>query len=98
MQTSRNARRARKFALVSFMLGGLIWGQANVGEISGQVSDASGSAVPNCAVTATHTQTGLKRSVKTQDNGIFVFAGLPEGTYEVRVEKEGFRPTQQSGV
>ena len=31
----------------------LAWGQSNVGEISGQVSDATGAAVPKCAVTAT---------------------------------------------
>src|SRR5437868_5462198 len=84
MHSCRGLRAAGNLtrALVSIALGcGLVWGQANVGEISGQVSDATGSAVPNCAVTATHTQTGLKRSVKTHDNGVFVLAGLPEGTY-----------------
>ena len=86
-------------ALASFALVcSLAWGQSNVGEISGQVSDATGAAVPGCAVTATHAQTGLKRSVVTQENGMFVFAALPEGTYNVRAEKEGFRPTEQTGV
>jgi hypothetical protein len=76
----------------------LAWGQSNVGEISGQVSDATGAAVPRCSVTATHTQTGLKRSVMTQDNGIFVFAALPEGKYNVTAEKPGFRSSEQTGV
>lgn len=34
----------------------------------------------------------------TLENGLYVFAGLPEGTYNVRVEKEGFRPTEQAWV
>ncbi len=49
-------------------------------------------------VTATNPQTGLKRTVKSQENGIYVFASLPEGTYNIRAEKEGFRPSEQSGA
>ena len=76
----------------------LAWSQSNVGEISGQVSDADRRAVPGCTVTATHTQTGLKRTVVTQDNGIFVFAALPEGKYNVVAEKQDFAPSEQTGV
>ena len=50
-----------RFVAVLAAATGLAWGQANVGEISGQVSDATGAAVPNCAVTATTAQTGFKR-------------------------------------
>jgi len=80
------------------LVAGLAWSQSNVGEISGQVSDASGAAVPGCAVTATHTQTGFKRTVLTQENGIYVFAALPEGKYNVVAEKQGFRASEQTGV
>src|SRR6266850_4779310 len=87
-----------RFAVVLAAATGLAWGQANVGEISGQVSDATGGAVPNCAITATNTLTGFKRSALTSESGLYVFAGLSEGTYTVRAQKEGFRPTQQTGV
>jgi hypothetical protein len=80
------------------LVAGLVWSQSNVGEISGQVSDASGAAVPACAVTATHTQTGFKRTVLTQENGIYVFAALPEGKYNIAAEKQGFRSSEQTGV
>src|SRR5229473_8103890 len=92
MHTPCCVRAAHKLAPAPLVLGlacGLLWGQANVGEISGQVSDSSSAAVPECAVTATHIQTGLKRTAKTQDNGIFVFAGLPEGTYDEAAKKAG---------
>ena len=52
------------------------WSQSNVGYISGSVTDSTGTAVPNCAVTATHTQTGQKQTVSTQDTGLYVFASL----------------------
>lgn len=76
----------------------VLWGQSNVGSISGEVTDSSGAAVPNGVVTATNVQTGLKRTMATQENGRYVFAGLPEGTYNIRVEKEGFRNSEQSAV
>src|SRR5207248_7227415 len=61
-------------------------------------TDASGAAVQNCNVTVMSLRTALKQTVITQENGLYVFASLPEGTYNVRVEKEGFRPTEQAGV
>src|SRR5215510_2039557 len=87
-----------RFGTALAVVTGLAWGQANVGEISGQVSDSTGAAVPNCAVTATNPQTGFKRSATTSEVGLYVFAGLPGGTYTVRAQKEGFRPVEQTGV
>ena len=87
-----------RFAVALAAVTGLAWGQANVGEISGQVTDSTGAAVPNCAVTATNSLTGFKRSAVTSEGGLYVFAGLSEGTYSVRAQKEGFRPTEQTGV
>src|SRR5262249_5243205 len=87
-----------KLVAVLVAAAGVAWGQANVGEISGQVSDSTGAAVPNCAVTATNPQTGFKRSAMTSEVGLYVFAGLPGGAYTVRAQKEGFRPVEQTGV
>src|SRR5438067_6750970 len=80
------------------VLASILWCQSNVGAISGEVTDSTGAAVPNAAVSATNPQTGFKRGVATQENGFYVFAGLPEGTYNIRVEKDGFRNSEQSGV
>ncbi|MCU1329898.1 MAG: Cna domain protein, partial [Bryobacterales bacterium] len=72
--------------------------QSNVGSISGAVVDASGASVAACQVTVTNPRTGLTRSVSTQESGIYVFASLPEGTYNVRAGKAGFRQVEQSDV
>jgi hypothetical protein len=72
--------------------------QSNVGFISGTVTDPSGAAVPGCTVTATNAQTGQKTTVETQETGLFVFASLPAGAYNLIVEKTGFRGSERSGL
>jgi len=66
--------------------------------IIGQVSDASGAAVPNAKVTVTNKDTGLRRSASTDDSGRFNFSQLKPGTYLVKVEAEGFESQQNDAV
>src|SRR5713101_4241313 len=66
--------------------------------IIGQVSDASGAAVPGATVTVTNKETGLRRSASTDDSGRFSFPQLKPGTYLVKVEAEGFEPLQNDAV
>ena len=66
--------------------------------IVGQVSDASGAAVPGATVTIHNTETGLQRIATTDDSGRFNFTQLKPGTYTVRVEAQGFDPQQNDAV
>ena len=66
--------------------------------IIGQVSDATGAAVPNTTVTVTNKDTGLRRSASTDDSGRFNFPQLKPGIYTVKVEAEGFEPQQNDAV
>src|ERR1700726_1426664 len=66
--------------------------------IAGQVSDASGAAVPSATVTVTNKETGLRRSASTDDSGRFNFPQLKPGAYSVKVEAEGFEPQQNDAV
>ena len=70
----------------------------SVGTISGRVEDASGAAIPTATVTVTSLETGLSRTVTTDGTGTYRVLSLPVGQYQVRVEKEGFRATVQSGL
>src|SRR5580704_17370603 len=66
--------------------------------IIGQVSDASGAAVPGATVTIHNTETGLQRIATTDDSGRFNFTQLKPGSYTVRVEAQGFDPQQNDAV
>jgi hypothetical protein len=66
--------------------------------IGGQVSDASGAAVPGAAVTVTNKETGQKRGARTDDSGRFNFPQLKPGAYSVQVEAEGFESQENAAV
>jgi hypothetical protein len=64
----------------------------------GRTTDTNGEALPGVTVTATSTETGAARTLTSDDNGRFLFAGLPVGDYTLRAELNGFRPLVRSGV
>jgi hypothetical protein len=66
--------------------------------IIGQVSDASGAAVPNATVTVTNKETGLRRSASTDGAGRFNFPQLKPGAYSAKVEAAGFEAQQNDAV
>lgn len=92
------ARYFRALPVLATFLWMPAWSQTNVGQISGKVFDSSGAVVPRCAITATNLQTGLRQSASSDDSGAYSFPSLPRGTYTVRAEAQGFRPSEQSGV
>src|ERR1700726_3081670 len=66
--------------------------------IVGQVRDATNAVVPGAIVTITNSETGLRRSAKTDDLGRFNFPQLKPGIYSVKVEASGFEPRQNNNV
>jgi hypothetical protein len=64
--------------------------QQTLGGITGQVTDPSGSAIPNATVTVVDEQTSLTRSTKTNPSGIYSFVNLPIDTYTMTYTAEGF--------
>src|SRR5215469_4273788 len=68
------------------------------GNLSGRVTDSSGAVLANADVVATHTQTGLQRSVKTDSAGQYRLAGLAPGNYDVSAQVSGFETQMQKGV
>ena len=63
---------------------------AGAGNIQGTVSDSSGAVVSNATITATETSTQVKHTSKTDKSGVYVFPGLPIGTYNLGVTAAGF--------
>ena len=68
-------------------------GQAQVlyGSIVGNVTDASGAAVPGAIVKVAQIATNETREAKTNEVGLYTLATVPAGTYNVSITKDGFR-------
>ena len=67
-------------------------------QITGIVKDPSGGVLPGASVTATQTETGFKREVVTDAEGLFSFPGIPVGPYRLEVMLQGFRASVQTGI
>ncbi len=72
------------------LIAGVAFGQT-FGEITGQVADASGAPVPAAAITITNINTNAARQTVSGNTGDYAFPSLPPGTYNVRIEKQGFK-------
>ncbi len=69
-----------------------------LGQITGQVSDASGALVAGAAVSATNAATGGNRTTTSNEAGIYSFPSLQPGQYSVKVEARGFRAVSKTGI
>src|SRR5216117_4176305 len=85
------------FAVV-LLCGTLAYGQNTAGTILGAVSDESGARLPGVTVTITHLDTGIVRSVTTDEGGRYRAPGLGLGNYEVKAELTGFRTAVRMGI
>jgi len=72
--------------------------QSLTGSISGQVADAQGGMLPGADVTLTNQESKTVQRTVTNNDGVFVFASVPAGTYGVRVELSGFTAWEASFV
>jgi len=72
--------------------------QYTTASLAGTVRDASGSLVPEALVTVRNVETGFTQNVATDATGAYLFSRLPVGSYELRVEKQGFSTYVQAGI
>ncbi|MGH9614410.1 MAG: carboxypeptidase-like regulatory domain-containing protein, partial [Bryobacteraceae bacterium] len=85
-------------AFLLFFAASVSHAQTTFGSIVGNVTDASGSAVPTTDVTLTNLGTNEKRIAATNSDGLYQFVNLPPGQYSVGVEKAGFKRVLRSPV
>jgi hypothetical protein len=68
------------------------------GTILGVVKDTSGGTVPGAKITVTNTDTSEARTSTTGDDGAYRVPGLMPGHYTVRIEKDGFKTSNQTAL
>lgn len=76
--------------LISAVTAVSIQAQTVTGTLKGRVTDTADAVVPGVAISIVNTETGLKRDVVTNDDGIFQATFLPIGKYTVTSTKTGF--------
>jgi hypothetical protein len=72
--------------------------QSERGTISGSVKDPTGAVIVDATVNVINTATNTTVSVTTTSSGDYTAPSLQAGTYNIRVEKPGFRPALISGA
>ena len=70
----------------------------DTGYVSGTVTDKSGAAVVGAEVVVTSVGGSLTRTTTSNADGAYVVAGLPGGTYNIKVTAKGFETYQAKGV
>jgi carboxypeptidase family protein len=99
---SRAARLGVWFSLAVFALilltAGPVRAQVSSGSVSGSVTDATGSLVPDVAITATNVDTKEQLNTKSDRAGLFQLNSLAVGNYDLEFTKQGFKKTIVGGV
>src|SRR5437870_12416322 len=72
--------------------------QVNVAQVSGRVTDGSGSAVPGVAIKLLETQRNIAHTATTDEQGLYLLPGLPVGPYQLEDKEEGYKSYSQTGI
>src|SRR5438067_10300862 len=85
----------------AFLVGALFsitgWAQAT-GQINGTVKDQTGAVLPGVEVTATQADTGISRSIVSDEAGAYILPNLAVGPYRLEASLPGFRTFLQTGI
>ena len=87
------------FACMCFSFAPVLLAQGTYrSQVRGVVADASGAVIRNARVTITETGTNISSAVSTDEKGEYFFTGLRPSTYSLKVQAQGFRPQEQTGM
>jgi hypothetical protein len=84
------------FAVLLFC--GAVFAQQDMGVITGVVTDGSGAVVAGARVVAVDSETNETRAVETLSTGAYTIGPLRLGTYDINVEKAGFKKEVWKGI
>jgi hypothetical protein len=70
----------------------------NSGDIRGIVTDVSGAVLPDVTVTVVNTNTGVTKTLTTNQDGLYDTSSIVAGTYEITFAKTGFQKLVRSSI
>ncbi len=84
-------------ALFALLVACSLQGQT-LGTVTGEVTDASGAAIPGANINVRNVATNGLRTATTNGAGAYTIPALQPGTYEVKAEKTGFKLSTHSNI
>ncbi|MEO8660852.1 MAG: carboxypeptidase-like regulatory domain-containing protein [Bryobacteraceae bacterium] len=75
-----------------------LWAQQDRGSFVGSVTDASGAAMPEVVIVATHIETNQRYESVSNGVGQYRIPNLPIGAYRVSFEMKGFKTAVRESV
>jgi hypothetical protein len=66
--------------------------------LRGRVTDPNGAVIPDVVVTLVNEANKDERKTKTNDEGLYLFSAVSPGIYTVKIERSGFKTTEQKNV
>src|SRR6266849_5714263 len=76
----------------------LVMAQTETATVSGLITDETGAVVPGAEVKLQSVERGTVATATTNDAGIYVFASVHSGQYQVTVHKPGFKQVDLLGM
>jgi hypothetical protein len=99
MKLSRSIFRMIVIAVIGVLGLGNAYGQAtNSGDIRGTVTDSTGALLPGVTVTVTDTNTGVTKTLVTNNDGLYDTSSIVIGNYSLTFEKTGFAKFERSSI
>jgi hypothetical protein len=88
------------FVVAAFVLasGPTTEAQQATAQINGTVKDATGAVVVGAKVTLRNSDTNVTRDTTSNKDGDYQFTLIPIGTYELKVERQGFDTYMHRGI
>ncbi|MBL8190319.1 MAG: carboxypeptidase regulatory-like domain-containing protein [Acidobacteria bacterium] len=83
--------RALLSVMLPIMLATTSLAQGTTSRVAGTVTDQNGGAVSGATVTLKNEATGVAFTTTSASSGAYAFDLIPAGTYQVTVEKSGFK-------
>ncbi len=80
------------------LLSGVSFAQTTTSAVSGTIRDSSGAVLSGAMVEVRNLETGLSRTLLTDDLGRYYVAGLQPGRYQARASLEGFRAEMRGPI
>jgi hypothetical protein len=75
-----------------------VYAQVAGANLSGTVTDQSGSGVPNASISIKNTATAVARDITTDNDGFYSVPNLLPGVYDITVSAPGFSTAVQTGL